>query len=95
MGASDHMTLSETELLALTRRPLPAALQKRFEELIARRQAENLTADEHRELLQLTDQVERYNVEQLEYLAALARMRGISLTRLMHDLGIEFPITYD
>jgi len=95
MNASEHITLSETELLALTGRPFPAALQRRFDDLIARRQAENLTTDEHRELLQLTDQVELYNVERLEHLVALARMRGVSLTRLMNDLGIDSSITHD
>lgn len=95
MNASEHMTLSEAELLTLARRPCPAALQQRFEELIARRQAENLTPDEHRELLQLTDQVELYNVERLEYLAALARTRGVSLTHLMNDLGIDSSVTAD
>jgi hypothetical protein len=89
------MTLTEAELLVLTRRPLPVSLQRRYDELIARRQEQTLTSDEHRELLELTDQVELHNVERLEYLAALARMRGISLPQLMHELGIEFPETHD
>jgi hypothetical protein len=95
VNASEHTTLSETELLVLTRRSLPVSLRRRYDYQIARRDAETLTAAEHQELLQLTDQVELHNVERLEHLSALARMRGVSLTQLMQDLGIEPPATHD
>ncbi len=66
-------------------------LQARYNELIAKRQAETLTPDEYEELLGLTQQVERLDVRRLEHLAELARLRGTSLTALMENLGIRPP----
>lgn len=83
-----HATLSETELLARVRRPVPADLQRRYSQLTVRLEAEILTPEEHQELLRLTDQVEQLNVERIEHIAALARMRGVSLRYLMDDLGL-------
>lgn len=81
----------ESELLAKINRGLPAALAARYEVLIQRRRAGALSEDEHTELLRLSDQVEQMEAERIEILAELARLRGISLSRLMADLGIQPP----
>ncbi len=81
----------EAELLLKINEGVPAALQQRYSELIAKRQAETLTADEYAELLRLTEQVEQIEVARVEHLAELARLRGISLTALMESLGITTP----
>lgn len=70
---------------------LPDDVQRRFDELVARRQDETLTPDEHQELLHLIDQIEKSDVKRVQYLAELARLRGISLTTLMDQLGIHPP----
>jgi hypothetical protein len=82
---------AESELLIKINQGVPAAMQKRFDELVATRRAETLTHDERDELLQLTREIENLQARRVGYLAELARLRGISLTELMQTLGIKPP----
>ncbi len=82
---------SESELLLKINEGVPSEIQTRYHELITRRQAESLRPDEYKELLQLTKQVEKFEVRRVEYLAQLARLRKTSLTALMENLGIRPP----
>ena len=84
-----ELSKNEAELLRNINRGMPDALQSRYRELIASRRAETLTESEHTELLNLTNQVEKYDTERLKYLTKLARIRKISLTELLDELGIE------
>jgi hypothetical protein len=81
----------ESELLLKINQGVPPDIQKRYNELIAKRQAEILTPDEYEELLRLTQQVEKLEARRVEYLAELACLRGTSLTALMENLGIRPP----
>ncbi len=81
----------ETELLLKINQGLPVNVQKRFDELVSKRQAETLTSDEHYKLLRLIDQVENADAQRMKYMAELARLRGVSLTTLLQDLGIRQP----
>lgn len=81
----------EARLLLRINQGLPPEVQKRYNELIAKRRAESLTPDEHDELLRLTDQVENLEACRMEYLAELARLRQTSLTKLMETLDIQPP----
>lgn len=94
MNAPGHTTLSEKELLTFVYSPVPASVQDRYSTLIERRQAEMLTIDEHRELLDLTEQIEQIDAQRAEYLAALAHIRHIPVSQLMTDLGIDDPIQH-
>ena len=80
---------AESELLAQINQGIPAPVQQRYAELIARRQMERLTPEEHQELLQLTEQIEQIEAQRVEDLATLAHLRGTSLSRLITDLGLE------
>jgi hypothetical protein len=82
---------AETDLLLKINQGLPAHSQQRFNELVAKRQAETLTAEEHQELLQLTDYLEKSDARRVQYLTELAHLRGISLAALMKDLDIHPP----
>ena len=82
---------AEAELLLKINQGLPPEVQKRCDELVAKRRAESLTSDEYNELLRLTDQIENLEARRIEYLAELARLRQASLTELMDDLGIRPP----
>lgn len=62
-----------------------------YQDLVAKRRAETLTAGEHAELLALTEQIEMGNVHRLERLAELARLRGTTLRGIMQQLGIRRP----
>jgi hypothetical protein len=59
-----------------------------YHELIRRRQESLLSAAEHRELIRLTDQVERREAKRLQALVKLAKLRRQPLTSLMKDLGL-------
>ncbi|MBI1880627.1 MAG: STAS/SEC14 domain-containing protein [Chloroflexi bacterium] len=86
------LSKDETDLLLKINQGVPGDIQVRYDELIAKRQAEALTPDEHSELLRLTEQVEAIEVKRVEYLVELARLRQISLTSLMAKLGIQPPV---
>lgn len=82
---------AEAELLLRINQGVTPEVQRRYDQLIAKRRAESLTPDEHEELLQLTDQIENIEARQMEHLAELARLRQTSLPALMKTLGIRTP----
>jgi len=88
---SPSLPKDESELLLKINQGLPLDVQKRYDELVAKRKAEALTPDEHRELLRLIDQIEKADAERMKYMADLAHLRGTSLAALMKDLGIRSP----
>lgn len=79
----------ESELLLEINRGLSDEEAARYRELMKRRQAGDLTPSDHRELLDLSDEVERLQAERIGHLADLARLRGKSLGALMEELGIR------
>ncbi|MXZ08182.1 MAG: STAS/SEC14 domain-containing protein [Gemmatimonadetes bacterium] len=87
--AAPELSKSEAELLRNINRGMPDALQNQYRELIAIRRSETLTKSEHVELLHLITQAEKHEAERLKYLTELARIRKISLTELLDELGIE------
>jgi hypothetical protein len=84
-----RLSAMESELLLKINRGLPDDKAARYRELTKRRQAEDLTPDDHRELLNLSDEVERLQAERIEHLADLARLRGKPLGALMEELGVR------
>jgi hypothetical protein len=82
---------AEAKLLLEINRGLPSGVQKRSDELIAKRQAESLTSAEYDELLRVTDQVEGLEARRVKFLIELACLRKTSLTRLMKNLKIRPP----
>lgn len=85
------LSAAETELLLKINEGIPANLQHRFNELLAKRQVLTLTEVEHAELIQLGDHIEQLDAERIEHLAALAKLRQRSLREIMQDLGIQPP----
>ena len=84
-----HLERREGELLEAINRGLPAESEERYRELIAARQAETLTPTALEDLKCLTDQAERIQAERMAHLVELAQLRGVLLTDLMTELGIE------
>jgi hypothetical protein len=80
----------EDSLLARIRQPWPA-WRARLNALKAKRRNETLAPDEDDELTRLADQAEEWHAERMTALAALAQLRGVSLSALMEQLGIVFP----
>lgn len=84
-----HLSLDETALLLQIERGLPAGSHRRYGELVTKRRNERLSADEHAELIGLTNDIERLDAEHMEALIALAQIRRTSLGELMQSLGIQ------
>ena len=83
-----RLSARESELLLNINQGIPATMQQRYDELIEKRDARTLTAEEYEELLQLTDQVELLDAKRMDYLLELAHLRKQSLTLLMAELGL-------
>jgi DNA-binding CsgD family transcriptional regulator len=82
----------ESELLLKINQGIPAEIQRRYDDLIARRQNFALTPTEYEELLRLTNQIEMLDAQRIEYLSKLARLRKKPLTVVMDELGIQAPV---
>ncbi|TAE54581.1 MAG: STAS/SEC14 domain-containing protein [Nostocales cyanobacterium] len=48
-----------------------------------------MTDDEYKELLRLSEQIDQLQAHRFEYLTALANLHGVSLTELMKSLGFQ------
>jgi hypothetical protein len=88
--SSDDL-LKAMEKLEKISQGLPAALTSRYHELIDKRRAGTIGADEYEELLRLTDEVETLHAQRIENLADLALLRGVPLAGVMQQLGIQTP----
>ena len=84
-----HLSQAESELLLTINQGIPSATQQRLDTLIAKRQAHTLTAEEPRELLQITQQIEQRDAERLQHFIALAALRHVTLDALMQQLGLQ------
>ena len=81
--------LSETDLLKKINLDISDAEWSNYRHLIALRRAEQLTEQEHEALIQLSNKIEDAHAKRMEYLWALAQLRGVSLDKIMQDLGIK------
>lgn len=87
--SAPSLSARETELLTRINQGLPEHLASRYQELMERRRMATLTPEEHRELLRLTDAAEALQAERARHLADLAQLRGISLSELVEELGLQ------
>ncbi len=84
-----RLSARESELLRRINHGIPAPVQKRYDELIEKRDARTLTSEEYEELLHLTDQVELSDATRVEHLVELAGLRRQPLNLLMQELGVS------
>lgn len=85
------LSADETAMFKRISHTLPEATKGRLQTLIAKREAEDLSAAEYKELIMLTDQLEALQADRLAALADLAQLRGTTLSSVMEQLGIHFP----
>ena len=78
----------EAQLLQQARRRRPRAFERRYRELMRKRQDETLTEAEYAELLRLTGEAEAFDVRRIQALSALADLRQTNLDTLMRELGL-------
>ena len=88
----DHrLPPDESELLIKINQGIPEKLQRKYNELLHKRDEKTLTNDEYEELLRLTDQMEILDAKRIEHLTELANIRNKPLVLLMDELGIKPP----
>ena len=81
----------ESSLFAIINQSLPEPERQRLTELVERRSDETLTPAEHSELLELQQRLEALHAARIKALAELAQLRGVTLTTVMEQLGIQLP----
>ena len=86
---------SEAELLKKIGEGIAEEVQSRYDALQQKLLAEQITAEEHSELLGLVDIVEQADAERLRNLIELAQLRKVSLDELMNQLGVHHPPAHD
>jgi uncharacterized protein (DUF2461 family) len=91
LPATMALTQHEEETLAGITQEIPEEVRERYNALVEKRHAEALTAQEHEELISLSDRIEEVEVKRLEYLTELAKHRNVSLRTLMNTLNITSP----
>jgi len=89
--------LSENALLKKIKPDLGIAIKEwnRYDYLIDQLRKEQISENEHIELIALIDKVEIANAERLGYLFQLSKLRRVSVQQLMSDLGIRQRDVYD
>lgn len=80
---------TEAELLQQINVGFSTQTWEQYHSLISKRQAETLTPEEHNQLIQLSDRLEKLNVVRIQALIQLAALRSQPLTDLMQTLGIH------
>jgi hypothetical protein len=71
------------ELLQGIYQGVPSAIQQRYDVLREKLHDESLSPEEHQDLIKMIDVIEQYDVERLEKLIQLTKLRNISLDELM------------
>jgi hypothetical protein len=82
-------SISESELLKKINLDISEEEWTTYKHLIGLRRAEILTEQEHENLIVLGDKIEIENAKRVKYLFELAQIRGISIEKLMNNLGIK------
>ncbi len=68
---------------------LSEPLMERYIGLQEKMEVENLSDTDYQELLSLVDKEEKMRNKRFQYLLELSQLRGISLTELMNNLGLN------
>ena len=84
------LSKQEEALLGIINRGFPEPFWQRYKALFLKKDKGTLSENEYNELLQMVEQVEEYNVERLQALIDLAKIRGVDLNTIMQDLGIGY-----
>ena len=79
----------ELELIKIIYNKFPSETQFRYDELFQKLQSENISENEKSELNDLSKIAEEYNLKWLTAITELAQIRGISLSEVKKQLGLN------
>jgi hypothetical protein len=80
---------TEADLLKQINIGFSAETRAQYHTLIAKRHAETLSPKEHADLIQLSDRLEKLNVNRIQELIQFATLRNQPLSNLIQTLGIS------
>jgi hypothetical protein len=84
-----HLSQADTALLLRINAIVPETIWNEYDVLVTKRNAETLTTEDHARLIELSDEIERIHFARIRAAAELAVIRGVSLDRIMDELGIR------
>lgn len=76
-------------LLKINQSILPEQIMEHYIFLQEKMEVESLSDTEYKELMTLVTKEEKIRNKRFQYLLELSQLRGISLTELMHNLGLN------
>jgi hypothetical protein len=79
----------ETELIRKINKGLPLDIQKRYDFLLIKKKAQELSNEEYAELLEITSFSEQFNVQRLESVVELSKIRNKPFDELILKLGLK------
>jgi hypothetical protein len=85
------LTEVESGLLLIINQGPSSEFRERLNHLVLKRQSLEIEESELTQLIEMTEQVELWNVERIQALIKLGQIRGRSLPEIMQDLGINPP----
>ncbi len=85
------LTEVESGLLLIINQGPSSEFRKRLNHLVLKRQSLEIEESELTQLIEMTEQMELWNVERIQALIKLGQIRGRSLPEMMQDLGINPP----
>jgi len=91
---ASSLSARESILLKKIGQGVPHTIQNRYDGLQKKVLAENISAEEHQELLGMIDTVEKADADRLKSLIELSQLRQFSLDKVMSQLGIHQPPAY-
>ncbi|WP_413174402.1 STAS/SEC14 domain-containing protein [Anabaena azotica] len=86
---SANLLKDEVGFLLDNQHSMSSNTQNYYNQFLSKSTEENLTHEEYRELLRLSEQIDQLQAHRLEYLADLANLHGVSLMALMQNLGFQ------
>ncbi len=79
----------EADLIRQIDEVIPAKESKRYIYLVKKAKEESLSPEELEEFSSLNEKIELYNAKRIKFLGELAALRGVSLEKIMDQLGIH------
>lgn len=89
-----HLSEREFQLLKEINQGLPEEHRHEYLALKEKLRQETITATEVQQLSTMTQAIEEKGVRRLESLVELAKLRGVEVSVLMKQLGIQAPLAY-
>jgi hypothetical protein len=84
----EHIPSTDSEILSLLDRGLPAEFWQRYNELKLKRDDRQLTEAEHAEIIGMSDRVELFTARNLQLGIELAKRRGVEPMGMLRQLGL-------